>query len=660
MLVNQRRLQATGLLDTPREPVFDQLVQAAAAICGTAMAALCLVDADRQWFKACQGEMPGELPRAHSPCALAVAGSEALLQLVDARREAGLADGPLVRQAPFLRFYAGAVLVMPGGERLGTLCVFDPAPRAGLTPAQQQALLALAAQAVQTILLHEQMRAREREARRELVEGQLFLESAAGMCGVGAWRVDTEPAPRLYWSAQTCRIHDLSPEHRPRLEDLLSFYAPAERAEVAAALERCFATGDAFEYELPLVTARGRELWVRVTGLGQLENGRVTRLLGAVQDVTPRRRLQERLRLLYEQTPALLLSLDEQGRIGACTDRLAQRLGVDRERLIGSRLADWMHPAAASAWQHEQLPLLLHKGRLDNQPCQLRTEEGVLLQVLLSALRERAGDPPRVLVALEDITESQRRGQQLAQEQRRRARVEHEARDLAGLLEERSEMLNVLAHEVRQPLNNASAALQHALVGLHEAAAAEPLRRAQRVLGRVMAGVDNTLAAAALIAGQGQVDLADVDVDLLVAIAIGDMAAEDRARVTVQRESDLRTVIADLGLMRLALRNLLANALGFSPRGAPVQLRLADEGDALLIEVHDQGPGVAEAVRPLLFQRGARGPLHERRGSHGLGLYIVRRAMELQGGSARLLFSSAIGSAFQLRLGVDSSGARNT
>lgn len=223
-------------------------------------------------------------------------------------------------------------------------------------------------------------------------------------------------------------------------------------------------------------------------------------------------------------------------------------------------------------------------------------------------------------------------------------------------------MLDMMAHEVRQPLNNASAALQSAtalLAARGEIEASEQLRRTQAVLGTVLNDVSNTLAAIMLLAGAGDAELADTDLEMLVQIAIGEMPTVERGRIGVQRRTSLRTVWVDPALTRLALRNLLANALAFSPPDAPVLLVLSDveEPAAWFIDVIDRGPGFAAELLPRLFQRGARGTHGgpAGRSSHGLGLFIVRRAMELQGGQALPLANSASGST--LRLQVNASGA---
>jgi signal transduction histidine kinase len=363
---------------------------------------------------------------------------------------------------------------------------------------------------------------------------------------------------------------------------------------------------------------------------------------------------------LYNQTPALLLSVDETGRIVAGSDRLMQRLATTRERWVGTQLAAWVKPEHRTDFALRLLGPMFSGGRVDGVDCTFRTASGEDLVARLSARLEHSDTASvrRAMVSLDDITEATLQSRQLEREQALRRQIERHAQDLSDLLTERSEMLNVLAHEVRQPLNNASAALQnaeHTLLrqrGPAALEAAEPLHRAQRVLGGVLAGVDNALAVAALLAEGHGATLADLDLEMLVSIAVGDMQADDRGRIQVSHETSARTVAADAGLMRLALRNLLANALAFSPRNASVVVKISEaaSGASLCIDVIDQGPGIPAEVQQRLFQRGARGPAHERRGSHGLGLYIVRRAMELQGGHAQLLHTGPQGTAIRLEL----------
>jgi anti-sigma regulatory factor (Ser/Thr protein kinase) len=134
-------LERYRILDTEPERAFDDLTMLASHICGTPMALITLVDADRQWFKSRIGITASETSRTISFCAYAIQQHD-LFIIPDARTDARLRDNPLVTGDPHIRFYAGAPLVTPDGHALGTLCVVDRVTRT-LTAEQVEALDAL-------------------------------------------------------------------------------------------------------------------------------------------------------------------------------------------------------------------------------------------------------------------------------------------------------------------------------------------------------------------------------------------------------------------------------------------------------------------------------------------------------------------------------------
>ncbi|MGH2997620.1 MAG: GAF domain-containing protein, partial [Gaiellaceae bacterium] len=134
------------ILDTPREPEFDDITLLAARICETPMAAMTLVDADRSWLKSRLGIDASEFPRDLTFCAHAIAGDD-LFVVPDAEDDPRFATNPLVTGEPRLRFYAGTPLLTSEGHVLGTLCALDGVPRT-LTPEQADGLRALGRQAV--------------------------------------------------------------------------------------------------------------------------------------------------------------------------------------------------------------------------------------------------------------------------------------------------------------------------------------------------------------------------------------------------------------------------------------------------------------------------------------------------------------------------------
>ncbi len=233
------------------------------------------------------------------------------------------------------------------------------------------------------------------------------------------------------------------------------------------------------------------------------------------------------------------------------------------------------------------------------------------------------------------------RSRELAQERAIRARAEGESDKLRRLLDEREQLLRLLAHEVRQPLHNAAAALQTALDAMGgpgdtlAAAAGTPLAHAQQVLTQVIGTLNNALAAALLLSSGEPGTATDADLDMLVGLVLGDLGPEDRPRIAVDMATGLRTAQLQPMLMRLALCNLLVNALHYSPPGTPVRLRLTDADDppALCFEVADSGQGIPPDLLPRVFDRGTRGADTRPGTGAGLGLYIVHQVTRMHRGS---------------------------
>ena len=127
----ERRLSALrsyGILDSPREEEFDDIVRVVSAICKAPISVINLIDQGRQWFKAEIGLGVRETPLPASICAHAIL-QPGLFVVPDTLADKRFSDNPLVVGEPGLRFYAGALLETDDGLPLGTICVLDYKPR---------------------------------------------------------------------------------------------------------------------------------------------------------------------------------------------------------------------------------------------------------------------------------------------------------------------------------------------------------------------------------------------------------------------------------------------------------------------------------------------------------------------------------------------------
>lgn len=135
-------------------------------------------------------------------------------------------------------------------------------------------------------------------------------------------------------------------------------------------------------------------------------HGAITGVLAFAIDVTERHRLEERLRRLYESTPAMLHSIDAEGRLITVSDTWLARLGYTREEVIGRRSTEFLTEASRRYAREVVLPDFFATGRCDQVPYQMVTRGGEILDVLLSGILERdaSGLPLRSMAVIEDVT----------------------------------------------------------------------------------------------------------------------------------------------------------------------------------------------------------------------------------------------------------------
>jgi anti-sigma regulatory factor (Ser/Thr protein kinase) len=164
-------LRSYRILDTEPERAFEDLTLLASHICGTPIALITLIDADRQWFKSRVGVSVAETSRSIAFCSHAIEQRD-LFVITDTLKDAKFRDNPLVRGEPHIRFYAGAPLITSDGHALGTLCVADRVSRT-LSTEQREALDALKRQAeAQLELRRNLVELKHALAERDTAEGE--------------------------------------------------------------------------------------------------------------------------------------------------------------------------------------------------------------------------------------------------------------------------------------------------------------------------------------------------------------------------------------------------------------------------------------------------------------------------------------------------------
>ncbi len=211
------------------------------------------------------------------------------------------------------------------------------------------------------------------------------------------------------------------------------------------------------------------------------------------------------------------------------------------------------------------------------------------------------------------------------------------------------------SHELRTPLTalravgevalrqNGSAAELRETIGsmLEEAQRLNDLVETLLTLARMDSGK--------LAANLERVGLAELAGEVSESLSV--LAAEKQQTLAVEGGAGLEAR-ADRLLLRQALMNLVHNAVRYAPARTRVSIRIARRADCAIIEVGDQGPGIATEHLPRLFDRFYRVDKARSRaeGGHGLGLAIVRSSVERQGGCVEVESEPGKGSVFRILL----------
>ncbi|WP_046059585.1 sensor histidine kinase [Paracidovorax citrulli] len=353
-------------------------------------------------------------------------------------------------------------------------------------------------------------------------------------------------------------------------------------------------------------------------------DGHVIAFAGSAVDVTERERGDQRLRaqvafqnLLLETSPQPMMLTDLAHRVVLVNRSWEQAMGCPREHIVGERRALYPGEEADNA--------ALSAGGGTTLERDLPYGDGTrrATRVLKAAVHGDRGDVTGVLSILVDISEFR--------EAERATREAYDAAEEAART--RTQFVANMSHELRTPLQ--------AIIGFAELGSA---RSQDERLGamftdilaagqRMLALVNDLLDVAKIESDIGTIHLERTDLRghiRTVARELGPLVASRRQDLRIDLPQHPLVARADPRRFQQVVRNVLANAIKFSPDGSCIQLRAGmDAEDTICIEVQDQGPGIPPAELERIFDAFAQSSrTRNRSGGTGLGLAICRKIVE--------------------------------
>ena len=422
-------------------------------------------------------------------------------------------------------------------------------------------------------------------------------------------------------------------------DDFLPSGQPAVRQAVGRA-----AAGERVTFEGRDV--RGRVWLVTLVPLRDGQ-GRVERLLGVSRDVTRTRqteqavrRSEERYRLLLENSPDCIKTLDAEGRFLSVNKAGLQMMGRTLEETLGRLYLNDFHPADQPAIRRGLAKAL--EG--ETTSLEARSHPAAPRQINWLVTFVPPNVQGEVLVVARDVT-----GLKRAEETMRRANEE-----LARLSRLKDEFLSMASHELKTPVTSIKLFCELALRQPQKVAARLPevLATINRQADHLVSLVNDLLDVSRLDLGRVRLELEPCDVEeLLDEVCRLSLELYPSHPLRCQPPPEPVLVRADRSRLIQVLQNLIDNAAKYSAEGSPIEVSVAVANERVTLAVRDLGPGIAPEDLPHIFERFFKSPTQQALvPGLGLGLYISRELIKRHGGRLWAESTPGQGSTFYIEL----------
>ena len=390
---------------------------------------------------------------------------------------------------------------------------------------------------------------------------------------------------------------------------------------------------------LPLRDADGRVTGLLLHGVDQTE-----RKLAEIELYESR----ERFRKIVSQAATGVVELDASGRIALVNRKYAEMLGYEPTELVGRNVLEVTAPDSVDKTRETIGKLLVDGVEAVIDKHYLRKDGSTMPATSsVNALRGPDGEFQGLVAIVLDTTASRQAAETLRQL----------AADLAEADRRKTEFLATLAHELRNPLAPIRSGLAVMRQGGGDPAAVARVRDImERQVGHMVHLIDDLLDIARISGGKLELKKTRADLAAVLTSAIEtSLPMIEASRHELQVDLGSEALPADVDVTRIAqvVANLLNNAAKYTPAGGRIVLTMRREGGDALVSVADTGVGIPhealEGVFDMFSQIGRN--LDRSQGGLGIGLSLVRRVVELHGGSV-VAASGGIGagSTFTVRL----------
>lgn len=460
------------------------------------------------------------------------------------------------------------------------------------------------------------------------------LETISEVAQVGFWEYD-RATEEIHWCPQTKKIFQVPPTFRPDINTAIEFYKQGhERNTIAMLVHRAMDKGRSFNIKMPIITAKGEERWLKLSGKPINKNGVTVKLFGTFQDVheqvmadTKVEQHRQLLTSIIDNLPLNIFVKNLDSRMILVNKAECDHLGMDPRDLIGKNDHDLHRAEIADQSREEDLMVIKTLKPLMGMETTVPGKDGQPINYLTSKipLFDLRGEIGGIIGIRMDITSMKRKEDQL--------------RNLINITSVQNKKLMNFAHIVSHNLRSHSANFSMLLKFL--GTEKDPEER-EHILTMLTQASDSLLET---LENLNQVVDINVNVHLdkepinlyssIAKVANNLSAFLDKSQVEIVNNiaTDLEVHSVPAYLDSIIL-NLLTNAVKYSsPERRPkivLEARKQDRG--VLFSVTDNGLGLdLDRYGDKIF--GMYKTFHNRKDAKGIGLYLIKNQIEAMGGS---------------------------
>jgi PAS domain S-box-containing protein len=214
---------------------------------------------------------------------------------------------------------------------------------------------------------------------------QKLLEDSQRVGKIGGWEYNIDTSD-LIWTSEMHQIHEVDSDYIPSIDQRVNFYTPESLSLVDKAVKKVIETGESYEIESEIITAKGNHKIVRAIGQADLQNRRI---YGFFQDITGLKQAENELRLSHERFQKIFNSFQDaffqgnlEGRLTLVSPSAAQMFGYDSEdEMVGMPVIDLYADGSARA---VVLSELSGKGQIKDFNTRARRKDGSFFWVSMN------------------------------------------------------------------------------------------------------------------------------------------------------------------------------------------------------------------------------------------------------------------------------------